>query len=169
MAMPEDGCDQLLEREQTMSDHSNEAGPEEAPWGAGRATGAEEPHGRPLLRRREGRVLAGVAGGLGDYLGVDPVLMRVGFAGLTLLGGLGLLLYLVAWVLLPDTAGGSAPAEGFLRQFAAAPVGIRVALLVLAALVALGVAGEFSGTAVILLLFAAAIVLVRGSRAYPQG
>jgi phage shock protein PspC (stress-responsive transcriptional regulator) len=46
----------------------------------------------------------GVCGGLADYSGVDAVLWRVGFVALTLLGGSGVLLYLLLWVLLPAPA-----------------------------------------------------------------
>jgi phage shock protein PspC (stress-responsive transcriptional regulator) len=57
---------------------------------------------RPLLRRNtEHRVIAGVARGLGDHTGLDPLLFRLGFVGLALAGGLGVLLYALAWVAIP--------------------------------------------------------------------
>jgi signal transduction histidine kinase len=49
------------------------------------------------VRSRDNRVLLGVAGGLGERLGVDPVLIRVAFAVLAFSGGAGVLLYLLAW------------------------------------------------------------------------
>ena len=49
---------------------------------------------RILNRSSEDKMLAGVAGGLGDYFGVDPVLFRVGFVAATLLSGVGALAYL---------------------------------------------------------------------------
>ena len=49
---------------------------------------------RILTRSTEDKMLAGVAGGLGEYFGVDPVLFRVGFVAATLLSGVGLLAYL---------------------------------------------------------------------------
>lgn len=66
--------------------------------------GTATPHdGRPLLRRsREDRVLFGVAGGLGRYLGVDPVVVRIAFVLLTVLGGSGLLLYLIGLIVIPE-------------------------------------------------------------------
>jgi phage shock protein PspC (stress-responsive transcriptional regulator) len=78
-------------------------GPPGAPPGAGpggHAVGA----GRRWRRSTQSRVIAGVAGGLGEYTGVDPVLFRVLFAVLALpvFGWVGLLLYLVAWLVLPD-------------------------------------------------------------------
>jgi signal transduction histidine kinase len=50
-----------------------------------------------IVRSRDNRVLLGVAGGLGERLGVDPVLVRVAFAVLAIAGGSGVVLYLLAW------------------------------------------------------------------------
>jgi phage shock protein PspC (stress-responsive transcriptional regulator) len=61
---------------------------------------------RPRLRRsRSDRRIAGVAGGLGEYLGVDATALRVGFviASILFLGGLGgPVLYVIAWILVPE-------------------------------------------------------------------
>ena len=51
---------------------------------------------RRLERSRSNRKIAGVAGGLAQYFDLDPVIYRVGFIILTLLGGSGLLLYIAA-------------------------------------------------------------------------
>lgn len=56
---------------------------------------------RRLTRDTRHGMLGGVAAGLGDYLGVDPVLVRVGFVLLTLVHGLGVLCYLACWFLTP--------------------------------------------------------------------
>ncbi len=56
---------------------------------------------RPLRRRQSDRVIGGVAGGLGDYLNVDPILIRAGFAGLMVFGGAGIVLYVLGWFLIP--------------------------------------------------------------------
>ena len=47
-------------------------------------------------------MIGGVCGGLGDHTAIDPVLWRVGFVGLTLAGGSGILVYLFLWVLTPS-------------------------------------------------------------------
>jgi phage shock protein PspC (stress-responsive transcriptional regulator)/predicted membrane protein len=60
---------------------------------------------RRLRRSSKDRMLAGVAGGIGEYFGIDPVLVRIGFVALALLGGAGLIVYPVAWVLVPDADG----------------------------------------------------------------
>ncbi|MCG8348791.1 MAG: PspC domain-containing protein [Chloroflexales bacterium] len=55
-----------------------------------------------ITRSRNDRALAGVASGLATYLNIDPVLVRLGFLALSLVNGLGILLYVVLWVLLPN-------------------------------------------------------------------
>ena len=58
--------------------------------------------GKRLLRIRQGRLVAGVCAGLGAYFGVDVNLVRLAFGVLTVFYGLGILLYLVAWLILPE-------------------------------------------------------------------
>jgi phage shock protein PspC (stress-responsive transcriptional regulator) len=55
-----------------------------------------------IRRSRSDRKVAGVAGGLGRHLDVDPVILRVAFVVLTFFGGVGLLLYVALWLLLPE-------------------------------------------------------------------
>jgi phage shock protein C len=47
-------------------------------------------------------VIAGVCGGLGRYLGIDPVLLRIAAVLLVFAGGAGLVLYLVGWIAMPE-------------------------------------------------------------------
>lgn len=61
---------------------------------------------RRLLRPREGRVLFGVAAGIGRKYGVDPTAIRIGFVLSALLGGLSLLVYLVLALFAPSDDGG---------------------------------------------------------------
>ena len=65
------------------------------------ATTEEMPPPRRLLRSSGDRVIAGVAGGLGRYFGVDPVVFRIGFALSLVFGGLGALAYLLLAVFVP--------------------------------------------------------------------
>ena len=58
--------------------------------------------GKRLLRIRQGRIVAGVCAGLGAYFGVDVNLVRLAFGVFTVFYGLGILLYLVAWLILPE-------------------------------------------------------------------
>jgi phage shock protein C len=58
--------------------------------------------GKRLLRIRQGRLVAGVCTGLAAYFGVDVNLVRLAFGVLTVFYGLGVLLYLIGWVILPE-------------------------------------------------------------------
>ena len=59
--------------------------------------------GARLYRSRSDRVFSGVLGGLGAYLGVDAVLLRVAVILLTVVGNIGLVvIYIVMWVIVPD-------------------------------------------------------------------
>ena len=62
-----------------------------------------------LTRNRRTAVLGGVAAGFGDYFDVDPVLVRVGFVLLTFATGIGILFYIICWLVMPADA---APVPG---------------------------------------------------------
>jgi phage shock protein PspC (stress-responsive transcriptional regulator) len=47
-------------------------------------------------------MIGGVCGGLGRYAGIDPIIFRIVLAALAVFGGLGLLLYALAWLLMPE-------------------------------------------------------------------
>ncbi|MGE5553878.1 MAG: PspC domain-containing protein [Betaproteobacteria bacterium] len=76
-----------------------------------------------LYRSREDRVIAGVCGGLAEYFNVDANLIRLAWALISFPGAIGLPLYLLAWILVPEspvqwserpasaTTGPSAPRE----------------------------------------------------------
>ncbi len=56
-----------------------------------------------IYRSRRERMAGGVAGGLAAYLGIDPTLVRLVFVLLTLAcGGVGLLGYLILWIIVPE-------------------------------------------------------------------
>ena len=65
-----------------------------------------------LHRSRQHRVVFGVAGGLGEYLDVDPVLIRLAFIFISLAGGFGLLAYLILAIALPQESEQSAQESG---------------------------------------------------------
>ena len=62
----------------------------------------EEP--RKLYRSRNQRMLAGVCGGLAEYFNVDATLIRVLFLVLAVVGGSGLVIYVVMWLIVPDVS-----------------------------------------------------------------
>jgi phage shock protein PspC (stress-responsive transcriptional regulator) len=82
-------------------------------------------------------VIAGVAAGVGYWLDVDPVLIRVLLAVLTLFGGVGLLLYAIGWLFIPEVDSAASVAEGWLadrrplRPTGLALVGVVAAAIVL--------------------------------------
>lgn len=59
-----------------------------------------------LTRSSSDKIVAGVAGGLGRYFGVDPIVFRIAFVALTLAGGTGVALYAAGWLLMPEDNGG---------------------------------------------------------------
>lgn len=59
---------------------------------------------KKLQRTRE-RVVAGVCGGIGKYFDIDPVWVRLAFILLILIDGIGLILYVLAWILIPPEQG----------------------------------------------------------------
>jgi phage shock protein PspC (stress-responsive transcriptional regulator) len=67
------------------------------------------PKNSTLTRSSSDKFLGGVAGGLGEYFGVDPVIFRVGFAVSILFSGAGLLAYLVLLAVLPNDADDRTP------------------------------------------------------------
>lgn len=64
------------------------------------ADGGSEP--KPGLHlSRSDKKIAGVCGGLGEWLDVDPVFLRVAFVLLALAGGLGIVVYVILWIAFP--------------------------------------------------------------------
>ncbi|WP_067186634.1 PspC domain-containing protein [Microtetraspora niveoalba] len=57
---------------------------------------------RQLRRTKNGRLVAGVCSGVGEHIGVDPNILRVALAVATFFGGLGVGIYAVAWLLIPE-------------------------------------------------------------------
>src|SRR6185437_15383487 len=74
------------------------------------------PEPRPLRRSTNDRIISGVAGGLGEYFGVDAVIFRVLFAVLSFFGGVGLLAYGVAWLFIPEPTVGLSVLDKALHQ-----------------------------------------------------
>ena len=87
---------------------------------------------RRLMRSGSDRMIAGVAGGLGDYFDIDPVIFRIGFGVSIFFGGLGLIAYLALALLVPSVeADGVRPAPVHRSRWVAGAViaaGVIVAL-----------------------------------------
>jgi phage shock protein PspC (stress-responsive transcriptional regulator) len=54
-----------------------------------------------LYRIVNGKVIGGVAGGLAEFFGIDPTIIRILFILLTIMGGGGLLIYIILWIVVP--------------------------------------------------------------------
>jgi phage shock protein C len=60
-----------------------------------------------LYRSRSQRMIAGVSGGLGDYLNIDATVIRLIFVIAALWGGAGIIVYLVMWLMVPEEPAGT--------------------------------------------------------------
>ena len=56
---------------------------------------------RRLYRSGNDRILGGVCGGIGEYFDIDPVIVRLLFVALAFAGGAGIILYILAWIIIP--------------------------------------------------------------------
>jgi phage shock protein C len=72
--------------------------------------------GKRLLRPRDGRLITGVCAGLAAYFGIGVNLVRLGFGLLTVFYGLGIVIYLIAWVILPEEGADSSILESFVQR-----------------------------------------------------
>lgn len=55
-----------------------------------------------LYRSRDKKIVAGIAGGLGDYLDVDPVIIRIIIVLITIFHGIGIFIYIIMWIVIPE-------------------------------------------------------------------
>ena len=59
-------------------------------------------NGKKLYRNTENKMLAGVCSGIADYFDIDPTLVRLAWVLFSLLGGSGLLAYIIAAIIIPE-------------------------------------------------------------------
>jgi len=130
----------------------------------------QHPSIRRLHRRTDDRVLAGVASGLGDYFTVDPLLIRILLVASIVFGGLGIFLYVAAWLLVPDDRSDRSIAERTLGAMSL-PGGFLGGLLaVIGALILLGTVSAIvgdggGGLAVAVIVVAIGALLLRRNEA----
>lgn len=72
--------------------------------------------GQAIYRPRGDRMLAGVASGLGRYLGVDPAVIRIILVVLLVVGGAGVPLYAAGWLLIPEEGCDQSLASQFIES-----------------------------------------------------
>src|SRR4051794_29992757 len=125
---------------------------------------------KQLRRSRSDRMVAGVSGGLGRYFDVNPVLYRVGFVVLALLGGAGILIYLAAALVIPDDGQDQSIVDRALRERRKRPWQlIGLALVLVSAIVLISQAHFWDGaSAWIVLLIAGVILLTLGPHIWSE-
>jgi phage shock protein C len=69
-----------------------------------------------LYRSESDRMLAGVCGGIAEYFGIDSSIVRLIFIGIILLGGSGVIFYLVLWLVLPSKSDKSKEVEEIMKK-----------------------------------------------------
>jgi phage shock protein PspC (stress-responsive transcriptional regulator) len=74
---------------------------------------------QPLYRPFHDRMLAGVAAGVARYFDVDVTIVRIVFAVLAVVGGIGVPLYLAGWLLIPDEDAEQSIASSFIQSLQA--------------------------------------------------
>ncbi|MFF5080150.1 PspC domain-containing protein [Actinoplanes sp. NPDC000266] len=94
------------------------------PWAGGPPFSRDK-----LVRPRQGRYLAGVSGALARATNTDPVLWRVLFAVLGVISGVGVLLYLIGWLIIPAEGDTASPIESLLGKGRAGMTPISVVVL----------------------------------------
>ena len=55
-----------------------------------------------LYKIEEGKMICGVCGGLAEYFSIDPTLVRLGWVAFCILGGSGVLAYIICALVIPD-------------------------------------------------------------------
>jgi phage shock protein C len=72
--------------------------------------------GKRLVRSRNDRMIAGVAGGLAATLNIDPLLVRIVLLALAFLNGFGFMLYVALWLLVPNEDSAAVDAREQVRE-----------------------------------------------------
>ncbi len=130
------------------------------------------PAPRRFMRSHDDRVLGGVAGGLGRAFGVDAIVFRIGLAALVFAGGVGLIAYAAALILVPADDGTGQPAPQSFPPRAAAAIGGGV-LLLLAAVAAFGDSafwvGDWLAPAALVVIVGYAMIRLRADKAVDRG
>lgn len=119
---------------------------------------------RSARRSADDRVVAGVLGGLGRHLGIDPVILRVTTVVLAIFGGVGILLYALGWLLMPrdDAPSLLDEARGRSGQRSPGTVPMAIVLGIVAVFAASNfVTGSWDGRVLFLLAAAGLYVLLR--------
>ncbi len=66
---------------------------------------------KQICKSSTNRKIAGVCGGIGEYFGIDPTLVRLGFAALSFIAGGGMVVYIIATIIMPEAEACSRAAD----------------------------------------------------------
>lgn len=66
---------------------------------------------KKLYRSRKDAMVAGVCGGLAEYIGIDSAIVRLIFAVMIMAGGIGVLAYFLAWIIIPEGSNDAGPGD----------------------------------------------------------
>lgn len=113
---------------------------------------------RRLERPNNNRVLGGVAAAVADHTGASVGLVRLGFLVAALFGGFGVLLYVAAWLLIPEAGADNSAAERWLENLTTPGKRLGALLIGIAALVVLAGAAPLTIVVAAVLLAAAALL-----------
>lgn len=99
---------------------------------ANTGAGSDRPTERPLVRPQKGRVIAGVALAVANRLGMSPGPVRLVWFVLAFFGGLGLLLYIAGWLLIPEEGADRSIAENVTGRLGDSTTWLGMALIIIA-------------------------------------
>ena len=71
-------------------------------WNLKKIKGGSIMSNKKLYKSSVNRMLCGVCGGIAEYFDIDPTLVRLGWVIITLMGGAGILAYIIAAIIIPD-------------------------------------------------------------------
>jgi phage shock protein PspC (stress-responsive transcriptional regulator) len=129
-----------------------------------------------MRRSRSDRKIAGVAGGLGRWAGIDPLVFRILFVVLAIFGGSGLLLYALGWLLVPDDGQSHSEGQKLLRGRGGSSTVTTIVAGVVVLILGLVLIGKLidtgpgvGGLGVMVAIVVIAILLIREGQHRPSG
>lgn len=118
---------------------------------------------RNLRRSNDDRMIAGVCGGLGRHTGIDPIVFRIVLVALAVFGGIGLVIYALAWLLVPEENATTSEAHRIFQGGLASTLA-AAAIAIIGIVVLIDFANHWGNGRVPALIIAAVVVVILLSR-----